>query len=67
MYCKCHEVNFRRDSSYIDSPDQKQKKKATINLKNKGDNGSQYVVTVALNHEEIESHPERDSNIKPSQ
>ena len=66
MCCKCHKVNFRRDSSYIDSPGQKQKKKATRNLKNKVDDGFQYAVTIALSHEETESHPERDSNIKPS-
>ena len=41
------------------------KKKATINLKNKDDKCFQYVITFALNYGEIESHPERLSNIKP--
>ena len=29
MYYKCHKANFRRSSSYIDSPDWIKKKKAT--------------------------------------
>ena len=29
MYYRCHKVNFRRSSSYIDSPDWIKKKKAT--------------------------------------
>ena len=41
------------------------KKKATINLKNTDDNRIPYAATVALNYEEIESHPERVSNIDP--
>ena len=57
MYCKCHKVNFRRDGSYIDSPDWMKKKKATINPKNEDDKCSLYAVTVALNYGETESHP----------
>ena len=49
----CHEVNFRYGESYIDSPDWIKKKKATINPKNEDDRCLQYVVTVALNYEEI--------------
>ena len=33
MYYKCHNVNFKRNGSYIDSPDSIKKEKATINLK----------------------------------
>ena len=40
------------------------KKKATINPKNADDKCFQFAVTVALNYEEIESHPERFSSIK---
>ena len=65
MYCKCHKVIFIRDGSYIDSPDWIKKKKATINAKKTEDKCFQYAATVALNFEEIESHPERVSNIKP--
>ena len=62
---KCHRINFRRGGSYIQSPDWIKKKKATINPKNKDDKCFQYAITVALNYGEIESHPERVSNIKP--
>ena len=65
IYCKCHKVNFCRGGSYIDSPDWIKKKKATTNPKNTDNKCFQYTVTVALNYEEIESHPERVSNIKP--
>ena len=39
------------------------KKRATINPKNTDDKCFQYTATVALNYEEIESHPERVSSI----
>ena len=64
MYYKCHKVNIKQGGSYIDSPDWIKKKKATINLKNTDDKCFQYTATVALNYEEIESHPERVSSIK---
>ena len=54
-----------RGGSCIDSPNWIKKKKATINSKNMNDMCFQYAATVALNYEEIESHPERVSNIKP--
>ena len=60
-YYKCHKVNFRRGCSYIDSPEWKK----IINPKNTDDKGFQYALTVTLNYGEIESHPERVSNIKP--
>ena len=63
MYCKCHKVNFKRGGSHIDSPDSTKTKKATINPKNEDEKYFQYAVTVAINHGEIESHPEV-SNIK---
>ena len=40
-------------------------KRATINPKNKDNKCFQYSITVALNHQKIESHPERISNIEP--
>ena len=64
MYYKYHKVNIKRGSSYIDSPDQKKKRKATINPKNTNDKCFQYAVAVALNYEEIKLNPERVSNIK---
>ena len=40
-------------------------KKSTINPKNNYDNCFQYTLTVALNHKQIKSNPERISKIKP--
>ena len=57
---KCHKVNFKKASSYIDTPSWIKKKKATINPKNTDDECFQYAVTL----KDIESHPERVSNIK---
>ena len=53
MHYKCHKVNFIRAGSYIDSSDWIKKEKTTINLKNKDNKCFQYVVTDALNYEEI--------------
>ena len=40
-------------------------KRATINLKNKDDKCIQNSITAVLNHQNIEYHPERISNIQP--
>ena len=48
----CHKVNFRHSDS-------------TINPEDAADKYFQYGVTVAINYEEIKSHPERFSNVKP--
>ena len=58
LYYKCHRINFRRDGSYIDFPEWIKKKKTTINPKNKDDKCFQNEVTVALNYEQVESHPD---------
>ena len=47
------------------SPEWIVNKRATINPKNKDNKCFQYSITVALNHQKIESHPERISNIRP--
>ena len=65
MYYKFHKVNSERAGSYIDTPDWIEKKKAAINAKNTDVNCFQYVVTVALNYEEIKWNPEKVPNIKP--
>ena len=65
MYYKCHKVNSKRGGLYIDSPDWIKKKNVTTNKKNMDDKSLQCAAAVALNYEEIESHPERVSNIKP--
>ena len=35
IYCKCHKIHFKRDESYIDSPDWIKNKKATAHPINK--------------------------------
>ena len=65
LYFKFHRVDLRRGGSNIDSPDCTKKKKTTINPKNKDGKCFQYAVKDTLNYEEIESHLERVSNIKP--
>ena len=54
MYYKCHQVNFKRGGSYIDSRDQIKNKNATLNPKIEDDKYFQYAATVALNYEEID-------------
>ena len=54
LYYKCHKTNFNRNGSYIDIPDGRKNKKATINPINKKDNKCfQYTVRISLNHSEI--------------
>ena len=60
-----HKINLKKGKSYIKSPEWVLNKRATINPKNKDNKCFQYSITVALNHQNIESHPERISNIKP--
>ena len=51
--------------TYIDSPKWLKDKKSTINPKNNDDKCFQYAVTLALNLDNIDNHPERISKIKP--
>ena len=60
-----HKISLRRGISYIKSPEWVSNKRATINPKNKDNKCFQYSITVALNHQNIENHPERISNIEP--
>ena len=60
-----HKISLNRDGSYIDFPKWLKNKNATINLKNNDDKCFQYAITAALNYEQIKSHPERISKIKP--
>ena len=60
-----HKISLRRGRSYIKSPKWVLNKLATINPKNEDNKCFQYSITVALNHQNIENHPERISNIKP--
>ena len=65
IYYEFHRGSFIHDGSYIDSLDRITKTKTTINQKNIDDKYIPYTPTAPLNYEEIESHPERVSNIKP--
>ena len=60
-----HKTSLKRGNSCIKSSEWLINKRATINPKNKDDKCFQYSITVALNHQKIESHPERISNIEP--
>ena len=60
-----HKTNLKRGKSYIKSPEWILNKRATMNPKNNDNKCFQYSITVALNHQKIENHPERMSNIKP--
>ena len=60
-----HRRSLKRGKSYIKSPEWVLNKRATIFPKNKDNNCFQYSITVALNHQNIQNHPERISNIKP--
>ena len=60
-----HKISIKRGKSYIKSPEWVINNRATINPQNKDNKCFQYSITVALNHQNIENHPERISNIKP--
>ena len=60
-----HKINLKREKSYIKSPEWILNKRATINRKNENNKCFQYSITVTLNHQNIENHPEKISNIKP--
>ena len=59
-----HKTNMKTGKSYIKSSEWLAAKKATTNSKKNDDKCFQYAITVALNHQKIENHPERISNIK---
>ena len=61
-----HKISLNRGSSYINSPEWIKNKKVTINPQNTEDNNCfQYAITAALNYQNIDSHPERISKLKP--
>ena len=65
LYYDYNKISISRGGSYIDSPKWLKNKKSTINPKNNDYKCFQYVVTLALNLDKINSHPERISKIKP--
>ena len=65
LYYDFNKISISRGGSYIDSPKWLKDKKSTMNPKNNDYKCFQYAVTLALNLDEINNHPERISNIKP--
>ena len=64
LYYDFNKISISRGGSYIDSPKWLKNKKSTINPKNNDYKCFQYAVTLALNLDKINSHPERISKIK---
>ena len=67
LYYHLQKIGLKRGGSYIDSPEwtKNKKEKSEINPENNDNRCFQYALTVALNNEQIKSHPERISKIKP--
>ena len=59
-------ISLNRGSSYVESSEWIKNKGVTINPKNTKDNNCfQYAIIAALNHQNIDHHPERISKLKP--
>ena len=65
LYYDFNKISISRGGSYTDSRKWLKNKKSTINPKNNDYKCFQYAVTLALNLDKINSHPERISKIKP--
>ena len=65
LYYDFSKMSIYRGGSYIDSPKWLKDKKSTINPKNNDHKCFQYAVTLALNLNRINKHPQRISKIKP--
>ena len=65
FYYSFNKTSIYRGGTCIDSPKWLKDKKSTINPKNNDDKCFQYAVTLALNLDNIDNHPERISKIKP--
>ena len=65
LYYDFNEISLNRSGSYIDSPKWLKSKKSSINPKTNDYKCFQYAITLALNLDNIDNHPERISKIKP--
>ena len=65
LYYDFNKISLNRGGSYKDSPKWLKNKKSTINPKNNDHKCFQYAVTLALNLDNVDNHPERISIIKP--
>ena len=64
FYYNFSKTSIYRGGTYVDSPKWLKDKKSTINPKNNDDKCFQYAVTLALNLDNINKHPQRISKIK---
>ena len=65
LYYDFNKISISRGGSYIDSPKWIKNKKSTINPKNNDYKCFQYAVTLALNLDRINIHPQIISKITP--
>ena len=65
LYYDLNKISISKVGSYIDSLKWLKNKKSTINPKNNYYKCFQYAITLALNLDKINNHPERISKIKP--
>ena len=65
LYYDLNKISISKGGSYIDSPKWLKDKKSTINPKNNDYECFQYAVTLALNLDKINNHPERISKTEP--
>ena len=65
LYYDLNKISISKGGSYIDFPKWLKDKKSTINPKNNDYKCFQYAVTLALNYDKINNHPDRISKIKP--
>ena len=66
LYYDFNKISINRGGSCIDSPKWLKDKKSTINPKNNDYKCFQYAVTLALNLDKINKHPQRISKFKPN-
>ena len=64
LYYNFNKISISRGGLYIDSPKWLKDKKSTVNQKNNDNKCFQYAVTLALNIDKINDHPEEVSKIK---
>ena len=65
LYDDLNKISISKGGSYMDSPKRLKDKKSTINPKNNDYKCFQHAVTLALNLNKINGHPQRISKIKP--
>ena len=65
LYYDFNKTSINRGGSYIGSPQWLKNKKSTINPKNNDNKCFQYAVTLSLNLNRIDNHPERIFKMKP--